>query len=255
MVGLPIAWSETRRCNASALLLIGRLQRLQRMGLADRASARRVGGPRRGRAHPARLGERGDIIRTMQRAMGGRRASWPCSSRARMAARSSAASPARDWPTSCTTGATWWSMASTARPTTWRCQPGRTGAITRSAPWWKSRVRREVRAADKTIAALAVDGLYRTDHHLAIAQAQAMRRARSARGCRCPCPAAGSPAPRRHRGAAGRRGLAGAGRSAGAGPAVRRAAPGRWRAGGTEIRICPSNGRPVRSVPRGWTSS
>src|SRR5690606_24169669 len=30
-----------------------------------------------------------------------------------------------------------------------------------------------VRAADKTITALAADGLYRTDHHLAIAKAQA----------------------------------------------------------------------------------
>jgi hypothetical protein len=32
----------------------------------------------------------------------------------------------------------------------------------------------DVRAADKNIAALASDGLYRTDHHLAIAQGQAV---------------------------------------------------------------------------------
>ena len=32
----------------------------------------------------------------------------------------------------------------------------------------------DVRAADKNIAALASDGLYRTDHHLAIAQGQAL---------------------------------------------------------------------------------
>src|SRR3546814_7503913 len=32
----------------------------------------------------------------------------------------------------------------------------------------------DVRAADKNIAALASDGLYRTDHHLAVAQGQAV---------------------------------------------------------------------------------
>lgn len=31
----------------------------------------------------------------------------------------------------------------------------------------------DVRAADRNIAALAVDGVYRTDHHLAVAQSQA----------------------------------------------------------------------------------
>jgi type IV secretory pathway VirD2 relaxase len=53
-------------------LLVGRLQRLQSMGLADQA------GPSRWALSPAHestlkgLGERGDIVRTMQRALGGK---------------------------------------------------------------------------------------------------------------------------------------------------------------------------------------
>jgi hypothetical protein len=109
---------------------------------------------------------------------------------------------ARGWPTSCTTGAIWSSTAWTARPTT-----SRSAARDELANYHRRRGGGEgiadVRAADKNIAALASDGLYRTDHHLAIAQGQAgwPRPAGSRRG---PCPPAGSPAPRRHRGARGR---------------------------------------------------
>ncbi len=64
------------------LLLIGRLQRLQRLGLADETQpgtwAIHADAEKTLRA----LGERGDIIRAMQRAMSGSRASWRRSSRA-----------------------------------------------------------------------------------------------------------------------------------------------------------------------------
>ena len=101
-------------------------------------------------------------------------ASWLCSIWETMAAQSSAAWPPRCWPTSCTTGATWsvdgvdgkaHYVVLNARDELANYPTGAVVEVKGSA---------DVRAADKNITALASGGLYRTDHHLAIAQGQAV---------------------------------------------------------------------------------
>ncbi|HIE0871586.1 TPA: DUF3363 domain-containing protein [Pseudomonas aeruginosa] len=155
------------------LLLIGRLQRLQRLGLADETQpgswAIHADAEKTLRA----MGERGDIIRTMQRAMRGEPRELTVfepgddgrSIIGRVAAKGLAdelhdrgylvidgvdgkahyvALNARDEPANYPTGAV--------------------VEVKGSA---------DVRASDKNIAALASDGLYRADHHLAIEQGRA----------------------------------------------------------------------------------
>src|SRR5690606_748184 len=59
------------RLQRQRLLLIGRLQRLQRMGLADETQPGTWAVQADAEKTLRALGERGDIIRTLQRAMGG----------------------------------------------------------------------------------------------------------------------------------------------------------------------------------------
>ncbi len=90
-----------------------------------------------------------------------------------MAEPSLAAWPRKGWPTNCTTGAIWSStaldgkahyVALNARDELANYPTGAVVEVKGSA---------DVRAADKNIAALASNGLYRADHHLAIEQGRA----------------------------------------------------------------------------------
>jgi hypothetical protein len=151
------------------LLLIGRLQRLQRLGLADEVQpgtwAIHADAEKTLRA----LGERGDIIRTMQRAMSGQPRELAVFEPGDDGRTSSAAWPRRGWPTSCTTGLSGHRRRGRQGPLRRAQRPRRTGELSHRRGGGGEGFA-EARAADKNIAALASDGLYRTDHHLAIEQ-------------------------------------------------------------------------------------
>ena len=152
------------------LLLIGRLQRLQRLGLADETQpgswAIHADAEKTLRA----LGERGDIIRTMQRAMRGEPRELAVfepgddgqTILGRVAAKG-LADELRDRGYLVIDGVDGKAhyVALNARDELANYPTGAVVELRGSA---------EVRAADKNIAALASDGLYRTDHHLAIEQ-------------------------------------------------------------------------------------
>ena len=155
------------------LLLIGRLQCLQRLGLADEAQ------PGTWTIHAdaektlRALGERGDIIRTLQRAMGGQPRELavfePGDDGRTIIGRVAAkglADELRDRSYLVIDGvdgkAHYVALNARDEPANYP-----TGAVV------EVRGSAEVRAADRNIAALASNGLYRTDHHLAIAQGQA----------------------------------------------------------------------------------
>ena len=154
------------------LLLIGRLQRLQRLGLADEVQpgtwAIHADAEKTLRA----LGERDDIIRTMQRAMSGQPRELavfePGDDGRTIIGRVAAkglADELRDRSYLVIDGVDGKAhyVGLNARD-----EPGNypTGAVV------ELRGSAKVRTADHNIAALASDGLYRTDHHLAIAQGQ-----------------------------------------------------------------------------------
>ncbi|ESQ97723.1 type VI secretion protein [Stutzerimonas chloritidismutans AW-1] len=161
------------RLQRQRLLLIGRLQCLQRMGLADEVrpgiwivqddaeKTLRV------------LGERGDIIRTLQRAMSGQSRDLAVfepgeGARAvigRVAAKG-LADELRDRAYLVIDGADGKAhyVSLNARDELANYPAGSVVEVRASA---------EIRVADRTIVALSSDGLYRTDHHLAIAQGQA----------------------------------------------------------------------------------
>jgi len=158
------------------LMLVGRLRRLQRLGLADESQ------PGIWTVHAdvektlRALGERGDIIRTMQRAVSGKQRELSvfepsqgqdgnsCVIVGRVAAKG-LADELRDRTYLVIDGVDGKAhyVALNARD-----EPGNypTGAVV------QVKASAEVRAADKNIAALANDSLYRTDHHLAIAKGQ-----------------------------------------------------------------------------------
>lgn len=153
--------------------LLGRLQQLQRLGLADQPQP----GVWRLSADAEKtlraLGERGDIIRTMQRAMRGQPRELAVFAPGdggpgligRVAARG-VADELRDSGYLVVDGLDGKAHYVALPPRSELAQyPA--GAIV------DVRGATEVRAADRTVAALAADGLYRTDHHLAIAQGQA----------------------------------------------------------------------------------
>ena len=162
------------RLQRQHLLLIGRLQRLQRMGLADEmqpgAWAVHADAEKTLRA----MGERGDIIRTMQRAMGGQPRELAVFEQrddgrtviGRVAAKG-LTDELRDRGYLVIDGVDGKAhyVALNARDELANYPSGAVVEVKGSA---------DVRAADRNIAALASDGLYRTDHHLAIAQGQAM---------------------------------------------------------------------------------
>ncbi|HCF7120885.1 TPA: relaxase/mobilization nuclease and DUF3363 domain-containing protein [Pseudomonas aeruginosa] len=159
------------------LLLIGRLQRLLRLGLADEVQpgtwAIHADAEKTLRA----LGERDDIIRTMQRAMSGQPRELAVfepgqnsdgSGRTivgRVAAKGLADElHDRGYLVIDGTDGKAHYVALNARDELATYPTGAVVEVRGSA---------EVRAADKNIAALASDGLYRTDHHLAIEQGRA----------------------------------------------------------------------------------
>jgi len=163
------------RLQRQRLLLIGRLQRLQRLGLADETQ------PGTWTIHAdaektlRALGERGDIIRTMQRAMSGQPRELavfePGDDGRTIVGRVAAkglADELRDRAYLVIDGtdgkAHYVALNARDEPANYP-----TGAVV------EVRGSADVRAADRNIVALASDGLYRTDHHLAIAQGQAAR--------------------------------------------------------------------------------
>lgn len=153
--------------------LIGRLQRLQRMGLASepRPGVWSV----RAEAEPTlrAMGERGDIIRTMQRAMSGKQRELavfrPGENVRAVIGRvvgKGLADELYDKGYLIVDG-TDGKAHYVALPPRAELEQYPTGAVV------EVKGTAGVRAADRNIAALAVAGVYRTDHHLAIAQGQA----------------------------------------------------------------------------------
>jgi len=161
------------RLQRQSLLLIGRLQRLQKMGLASE--------PQTGvwavhvQAEPTlrAMGERGDIIRTMQRAMSGQARELavfqPGEDGSTIIGRVAAKGLADELYNKgyLVVDGIDGKAHYVALPPKSELEQYPTGAVI------EVKSSAEVRAADKTIAALAKDGLYRTDHHLAVAQRQA----------------------------------------------------------------------------------
>ncbi|HHM8840613.1 TPA: DUF3363 domain-containing protein [Pseudomonas aeruginosa] len=155
------------------LLLIGRLQRLQRLGLADEVQSGTWAVHTDAEKTLRALGERGDIIRTMQRAMSGQPRELavfePGEDGGTVIGRVAAmglADELRDLGYLVIDGVDGKAhyVALNARD---ELANYPTGAVV------EAKGSADVRAADKNIAALASDGLYRTDHHLAIEQGRA----------------------------------------------------------------------------------
>ena len=165
--------ADDPRHRQQRVLLIGRLQRLQRMGLARESSPGVWTLHAEAEQVLRMMGERGDIVRTMQRAMSG----MP-----------------RDFSV--------FESGENARPVIGRVAAkgmadelcdrgylvidgidGKAHYVALNAKVElgqyplgsvvEARGSTNIRAADKNIAALAVDGLYRTDHHLTMAKVQA----------------------------------------------------------------------------------
>ena len=161
------------RLQRQRLLLIGRLQRLQRLGLADEMQPGTWAVHADAEKTLRALGERGDIIRTMQRAMRGEPRELAVfepgddgrTILGRVAAKG-LADELRDRGYLVIDGVDGKAhyVALNARDELANYPTGAVVEVKGSA---------DVRAADKNIAALAGDGLYRTDHHFAIAQGQA----------------------------------------------------------------------------------
>lgn len=156
-------------------VLIGRLQRLQCMGLA---TAQQPGlWAIRAEAEPAlrAMGERGAILRAMQRAMNGRQCELavfqPGEAGRAIVGRvvgNGLADELYDKGYLIVDG-TDGKAHYVALPPRSELEQYPTGAVVEV----KGSV--DVRAADRNIAAVAVDGVYRTDHHLAVAQGHATR--------------------------------------------------------------------------------
>lgn len=154
-------------------LLIGRLQRLQRLGLADETQPGTWAVHSDAEKTLRALGERGDIIRTMQRAMSGQPRELAVfepgddgrSILGRVAAKGLADElHDRGYLVIDGTDGKAHYVALNARDELANYPTGAVVEVKGST---------EVRAADKNIAALASDGLYRADHHLAIEQGRA----------------------------------------------------------------------------------
>ncbi|TAJ22192.1 MAG: DUF3363 domain-containing protein, partial [Rugosibacter sp.] len=154
------------------VLLIGRLQRLQHMGLAHESSPGVWAVQADAEQVLRTMGERGDIVRTMQRAMSGMPRDLlvfaPGENAQHVVGRVAAKGMADELQdhgylvVDGTDGKAHY-VALGAKVELERYPVGAVVEARGSA---------NVRAADKNVAALAVDGLYRTDHHLALAKAQ-----------------------------------------------------------------------------------
>ncbi|MFA7667809.1 MAG: relaxase/mobilization nuclease and DUF3363 domain-containing protein [Burkholderiaceae bacterium] len=159
------------------LLLIGRLQHLQRMGLVDEMQPGTWAVHADAEKTLRALGERGDIIRTLQRVMRGQSRELAVfapgegvngSARAIVGrvAEKGLADELRDRGYLVIDGVDGKAhyVALNARDDLTAYPTGAVVEVKGSA---------DIRAADRNIAALASDGLYRTDHHLAIEQGRA----------------------------------------------------------------------------------
>ncbi|MBG5193254.1 relaxase/mobilization nuclease and DUF3363 domain-containing protein [Pseudomonas aeruginosa] len=166
------------RLQRQRLLLIGRLQRLQRLGLADEMQPGTWAVHADAEKTLRALGERGDIIRTMQRAMRGEPRELAVSEPSQDAdgggrtilgrvAAKGLADELRDRGYLVIDGVDGKAHygALNTRDELANYPAGAVVEVKGSA---------NVRAADRNIAALASGGLYRADHHLAIAQGQAV---------------------------------------------------------------------------------
>jgi len=154
------------------VLLVGRLQRLQRMGLAteERPSVWAVHAD----AEPVlrAMGERGDVIRTIQRAIGNQQrdlAVFQPGTEGRSVigrvAGKGLADELYDKGYLVVDGIDG-KAHYVALPAKTELAQFPVGAVV------EARGSAEFRATDKNVAALAVDGLYRTDHHLAVAMSK-----------------------------------------------------------------------------------
>ncbi len=161
------------RLQRQRLLLIGRLQRLQRLGLADEVQPGTWAVHADAEKTLRALGERGDIIRTMQRAMSGKPRELavfePGDDGRTIVGRVAAKGLAdelhdRGYLVIDGLDGKAHYVALDARDELANYPIGAVVEVRGSA---------EVRAADKNIATLASNGLYRTDHHLAIEQGRA----------------------------------------------------------------------------------
>ncbi|AXL71808.1 DUF3363 domain-containing protein [Pseudomonas putida] len=153
------------------LLLIGRLQRLQRLGLADEVQPGTWAVHADAEKTLRALGERGDIIRTMQRAMRGEPRELavfePGDDGRTIVGRVAAKGLAdelhdRGYLVIDGIDGKAHYVALNARDELANYPTGAVVEVKGGSA--------NLRAADKNIAALASDGLYRTDHHLAIEQ-------------------------------------------------------------------------------------
>lgn len=154
-------------------MLIGRLQRLQRMGLAIEQQPGTWAIHAEAESTLRAMGERGDIIRTMQRAMSGRQRDLavfqPGEDGRAVVGRvvgKGLADELYDKGYLVIDGIDG-KAHYVALPPQSELEQYPTGAVVEV----KGSV--DVRAADRNIAALAVDGVYRTDHDLAVARGQA----------------------------------------------------------------------------------
>jgi len=165
------------RLKRQRLLLVGRLQHLQRMGLADESEAGVWVIHPKAESTLRAMAERGDIIRTMQRAMGAKQRDLAVFQ----------PGPNDDGSGRIIVGrvvdkgladelydkgylivdGTDGKAHYVALPPKTQLEQYPMGAVV------EVKGAADVRAADKNIAALAGDGLYRSDHHLAIEQGRA----------------------------------------------------------------------------------
>ena len=154
-------------------VLVGRLQHLQRMGLATEQQPGAWAVHAEAEPTLRAMGERGDIIRTMQRAMSGKQRELavfqPGEDGRAIVGRvvgKGLADELYDKGYLIVDG-TDGKAHYVALPPRVELEQYPVGSIV------EVKSTADVRAADRNIAALASDGLYRTDHHLAVAQGQA----------------------------------------------------------------------------------
>ncbi|MDZ4240194.1 MAG: relaxase/mobilization nuclease and DUF3363 domain-containing protein [Hydrogenophaga sp.] len=160
------------RLQRQRLLLVGRLQRLRRMGLASEMQTGVWAVHADAEPTLRAMGERGDIIRTMQRTMSGKQRDLavfqPGEDGRTVVGRVAGkglADELYDKGYLIVDGTDGKAHYVVLPPRT-ELEHYPTGAVV------EVKGSAAVRAADKTIAAMAADGIYRTDHHLAIAKAQ-----------------------------------------------------------------------------------
>ena len=154
-------------------MLIGRLQRLQRMGLATEQQPGVWAINAEAEPTLRAMGERGDIIRTMQRAMSGKQRDLvvfqPGKDGRAIVGRvvgKGLADELHDKGYLVIDG-TDGKAHYVALPPRSELEQYPTGAVV------EVKGSTDLRVADRNITALAVDGVYRTDHHLAVARGQA----------------------------------------------------------------------------------